>query len=312
MQSTLPRRPAFTLVELLVVIAIIAILVALLLPAVNSAREAARRTQCKNNLKQIGLSVVSYEVAMGELPPSTITTPARHCWYTKVLPFAEEVAAFALMDFDKPWNDPDNQIAVNTHVPVLVCPTTAAPPDRKVPVGRRSRGKTAAPTDYAIPGSVKRTPIRAGLISETATRGAMDRGAPVKMKNIIDGASHTMLVIEDAGRPEYWTRNGRGPRNNDNRCGSVNVRRGIVVGGAWADPGNHIPLHGFDLDGRRCPGPCAINCTNNNEAFSFHRGGVQLTLVDGSVHFLNEDTNIRVYAALITRAGSERLPSDVF
>jgi prepilin-type N-terminal cleavage/methylation domain-containing protein len=305
------NRGAFTIVELLVVVAIIAILISLLLPSLQAAREAARLTQCKNNLKQIGLSVLSYESSMGALPPSTIRTPARHCWYAKVLPYAEEVAAFDRLDFNQDWDDADNQDAVNTVVPVLLCPSTPVNELRKVRISQWSR-LTASPTDYALPGSVSKTPIEAGLVEVTARLGAMESSNPVKLQKVIDGASHTMLVVEDAGRPDYWTSQGLLSTSNDNRCRSANVRRGVVSGGAWADPGNHIPLHGFDYEGSRCPGPCAINCTNNNEAFSFHPNGVQLVLLDGSVHFLNEQTDIKVYAALVTRAGRELLPADVF
>jgi hypothetical protein len=126
----------------------------------------------------------------------------------------------------------------------------------------------------------------------------------VKLKEVRDGTSHTMLVVEDAGRPDHFIRTGRGPLNNDNGC-QAGVRDGVVSGGAWADPKNPIPLHGFRASGLRCPGKCAINCTNNNEAYSFHNGGVQTVLLDGSVHFLNEDLEIHVYAALITREGGE-------
>ncbi len=95
------------------------------------------------------------------------------------------------------------------------------------------------------------------------------------MKEILDGASHTMLVIEDAGRPQHWTREGLRTGNNDNHCASADVNQGVTSGGAWADPRNDIPLHGFTSDGLRCPGDCAVNCTNNNEAFSFHIGALK-------------------------------------
>jgi prepilin-type N-terminal cleavage/methylation domain-containing protein len=294
-------RAAFTLIELLVVIAIIAILVSLLLPAIQAAREAARLTQCKSNLRQIGLSAINYESVIGSLPPATINAPASHAWYPKVLPYVEEVAAFQRLNFRKPWDHADNQVAVNTRVPILLCPSTASPDTRVVKIGG---SKTAAPTDYAVPARVDETPIDAGFVKVAARLGAMEAKRGVRMKEIMDGTSHTLLVVEDAGRPEHWTREGRGPNTTHNGC-QADVSGGEVSGGAWADPGNLIPLHGFRVDGLKCPGKCAVNCTNNNEAFSFHRGGVQAVLLDDSVHFLTDDIEIHVYAALITRNGGE-------
>ena len=299
------KRRAFTLIELLVVIAIIGILVLLLLPAINATREAARLTQCKNNLKQIGLSVINYETAMGLLPPSRVKAPADHSWFPKVLPYVEQVQAFDLIDFEKDWDHRDNQQAINVSVPVLLCPSTDSSEFRKVQISKRGQ-KTAAPTDYALPGGITNTPIKHGFVPGGATKGCLERNRAINVKEILDGLSYTMLVVEDCGRPDHWTRNGQNFEDNDNKCGSADVKDGVVSGGAWADPRNDIPLHGFRHDGLRCPGACAINCTNNNEAFSFHLAGVQEVRLDGSVHFLREDTDIKVYASLITRAGSEK------
>ena len=192
------KRRAFTLIELLVVIAIIGILVLLLLPAVNATREAARLTQCKNNLKQIGLSVVNYESAMGLLPPSRVSSPADHSWFPKVLPYVEQVQAFDLIDFEKDWDHRDNQEAINVSVPVLLCPSTDASELRKVVISER-RKKTAAPTDYALPGGITNTPINAGFVPAGATKGCLERNRAINVKEIRDGLSYTMLVVEDAG-----------------------------------------------------------------------------------------------------------------
>ncbi len=112
-------------------------------------------------------------------------------------------------------------------------------------------------------------------------------------------------MAEDVGRPQFWTSNGSGPQNNRPGGGNLSVRNGRVRGAGWADPRNPIPLHTFRQDGLRVPGPCPINCTNNNEAFSFHPGGVNAVFADGGVRFLNERIGILTYAAMITRAGGE-------
>jgi prepilin-type processing-associated H-X9-DG protein len=96
-----------------------------------------------------------------------------------------------------------------------------------------------------------------------------------------------------------------GPPQNNNGCGNFNVSDGRIRGAGWADTARSIPLHSFTEDGLQCPGPCAINCTNNNEAFSFHQGGINAVYADGSVHFLSENIRIEIYAALLTREGGE-------
>jgi prepilin-type N-terminal cleavage/methylation domain-containing protein len=308
MQRKFSNRNGFTLIELLVVVAIVGILVAMTLPGVQAAREGARRTQCKNNLRQIGLAVLNYESAVGALPPSRVEEPAEHSWYPYVLPYVEEIRAFELLNLKKRWNHRDNQAAIKTRIPLLLCPSTMADENRKV-ILSDARG-TAAPADYAPPGRVSETVIRAGLVTNRAQDGAMERHRSIPLKEIIDGLTYTMLVVEDAGRPEFWTSQGMGPQNNETGCSNVNVTRGIATGGAWADPRNDIPLHGFEYTGLRCPGPCAVNCTNNNEAFSFHPGGVQAVMVDHSIRFLNDDIDIKIYAALITRYGREPNPTE--
>src|SRR5262249_17316574 len=130
------RRCGFTLVELLVVIAIIAILIALLVPAVQKVRESAARLQCQNNLKQIGLGMHSYADSNRGSPPSrtdgTVSTapnyPFQHSWSVALLPFIEQTNAFTLYKYKKHWNDPANYPAIQTYMPLFNCPSTPNQP----------------------------------------------------------------------------------------------------------------------------------------------------------------------------------------
>jgi prepilin-type processing-associated H-X9-DG protein len=297
-------------VELLVVVAIIGILIALLLPAVQAAREAARRAHCLNNLKQIGLGMLNYHDVERRLPPNNQTSPTRHNWAAFMLRFTEQEALFESYQWDLDWDDPGNQPAINVEIPYLFCPSTPGGNHR---VDIVSATVTAAISDYAPPANVAPASINAGFVPATGnSHGAISNDRKIRLADILDGTTQTILVTEDGGRPEFWISSGRGPDTNNPGGGNLAVTGGRVLGAGWANQQNSIPLHGFTEDGLSVPGPCPINCTNNNEAFSFHPGGVAAVFADGSVRFLRERIAITIYAALITRSGGEPITAGEF
>jgi prepilin-type processing-associated H-X9-DG protein len=120
-------------------------------------------------------------------------------------------------------------------------------------------------------------------------------GTLTRLTDITDGTANTLLAAEDAGRPKAWRAGREAPG-------------AFALGGAWASNGNKVVISGSSADGATLTGPCAINCTNNQQPYSFHPGGANFLFADGSVHFLRAGVDIRVLAALATRAGSEVVP----
>jgi prepilin-type N-terminal cleavage/methylation domain-containing protein/prepilin-type processing-associated H-X9-DG protein len=297
--KTAPRR-GFTLIELLVVIAIIAVLIGLLLPAVQKVREAAARMKCANNLKQLGLACHSYHGDHGTFPPAFIdkgpdgTTPYPlvHGWGPFILPYIEQRPLHDLYRWDVAHFHPENNPVGSRHLKLFQCPS-APEQDRYATTGPfeffRTRGACG---DYANTSGVDpalATGDSRGVLTPDPSRA--------RFGDVTDGTSNTVLLPEDAGRPRLWQAGKSGPDQ-------------VVPGGPWAAFKNGITLRGSTPDGTMRPGPCAINCTNVFEVYSFHTGGANAVFADGTVRFLKADIGIRVFAGLVTRAGGEVVGSD--
>ena len=188
------KRNAFTIVELLVVIAIIAMLVAILLPAMTGAREAARRTQCKNNLRQLGLAINSYQTSNGVFPPGVISRDSdfqsgTHSGFVFLLPFLEENALYDGYDQSQAWDSAANLAIASEPVTTFVCATNGS----SVP---QQGGIDAAPTDYAFSkGSL------AYLSLQSVGNGMFDINSEISWTHVRDGLSKTIAMGEAASTP---------------------------------------------------------------------------------------------------------------
>ncbi len=290
-------RRAFTLIELLVVIAIIAVLIGLLLPAVQKVRESAARLSCQSNLKQIGLALHTYENTLNFFPPGAITkanprlgitSDTLHGWAVFVLPYLEQENAVKLYNYSVSWNSSGNQQAREAVMKVLQCPSTPDP--------SRKGGSNSAPSDYAPLNGVSSALATSNVIKPRASYiGAMQVDYLCTHADITDGASNTLFVTECAGRPKVYN-NGK-------------LQTSTVTGGGWVERDNEYVLHGSNAPGSTAKN-CHTNCTNSNETYSFHNGGANAVFGDGSVRFIRASMNIDVYASLITRSGGDIANSD--
>jgi prepilin-type N-terminal cleavage/methylation domain-containing protein/prepilin-type processing-associated H-X9-DG protein len=296
-------RKGFTLIELLVVIAIIAVLIGLLLPAVQKVREAAFRIQCSNNLKQIGLGVMNYESANEGFPPSRTTGnvagapyfPYKHSWSAALLPYIEQTASFNLYTYKADWDAPVNYAAIRTYLKLFNCPMTPKQPRADTTIAAQPSAG-----DYHAVNAIKyfigdNCFGYIGILNPDDPRlvGAMRRDEVTRITQITDGTSNTILVAEDAGRPAFYN-------------ASRQIYDPVGKEGGWADPNGAFSLDGAYPDGT-IQGPCPMNCSNNSEMYSFHTGGANVVFADGSVHFLNQSISLCVLAKLMTRAGGEVL-----
>ena len=160
--------------------------------------------------------------------------------------------------------------------------------------------------DYATPSAYSRNFVNQGVVPDRVRHGALYPFDPQPLDRMPDGTSNTLLALEDACRPDHYVAKGIvGPANVSFSCGNVGVTNGCVRGAGWADTISSVPTHGFSPDGRTCPGHCVINCTTNNEAFSFHTLGLNAVFVEGHGRFLSEDIDLRVFLAMVTRSGQE-------
>ena len=274
--------PGFTLIELLVVIAIIGILVALLLPAVNAAREAARRTQCSNNLKQIGIALVIHHDSKGTLPYAHGYDGNRltWAWSALILPYIEEGAAHNICDFDVGYNLVPNRIAIKQFFGFYQCPS--APPNELITCcGSIPGTRDAAETNYAAISTDRRYTWYWGSPPATNESGPMYFNSAVKFREITDGTSKTFIVgevdrdQEDAFKTAY-------PSYCTPDC---------FIGSIWTAHNHITTFYG-------------INANTDLETAgvdSHHPEGANFLFVDGHVGFFPVATDQLVLKVLTTR-----------
>jgi prepilin-type N-terminal cleavage/methylation domain-containing protein/prepilin-type processing-associated H-X9-DG protein len=297
-------RQAFTLIELLVVIAIIAVLIGLLIPAVQKVREAANRMSCSNNLKQIGLALHQFHDARRKFPPGSVVGPypeagvmttATHGNGPFLLPYLEQPALANQYCWQLDASDWENQRVVSQQLKVLQCPS--AEPNRvHTNFDPWVGGKIGACSDYAGIREVPQAMVDSGYVDRRTNRDSVFMiNRMTRLADITDGTSQTILYTEIAGRPQVWEMGRQVP--------------GTLVGGPWAA---RNLIWGAPTIAQRNFWPCAINCTNHSEVYSFHPGGANAVFADGAVRFLGADINIRILAALVTRAGGEVVSENDF
>jgi len=296
--NDLRRRSGFTLVELLVVIAIIGILIALLLPAVQAARETARRSQCTNNVKQWGLALAMYEQASMLLPYGNRTSP-RHSWPPALWPFIEETALYGRYNFSVGFPDTtSNQNCLFVQVPLYFCPSDRLGLWLKADPYYRSRG------NYVLNwgnGNFQQTAV-AGAGSFLT--GPFTFNKQYKLRQITDGLSKTMYLSEVIQATNDSDFDFRGDiLNNDIACGNYMTVNTPNAGIDYTVCEGAIP---------QLPSPCSQTYSGAAyvSARSLHPGVVNVLFGDGSVHLIADDINVVTWRAMSSKAGGEQIDPD--
>jgi prepilin-type N-terminal cleavage/methylation domain-containing protein/prepilin-type processing-associated H-X9-DG protein len=313
------NRRGFTLIELLVVIAIIAVLIALLLPAVQAAREAARRMQCVNNLKQIGLAVHNYHDRTGALPGAELVyNGTSFSALSHMLTAMEQTNIYNAINFSLPNGDPSNNTVLMTSINTFICPSDVADPHPEF------GGQTNYMADMGswIVWQAATGP-NAGL---APPNGIFYGSSSTRFADVTDGLANTAFFSE---RILADFTNGvispiadvffspAAPTTLDaavQACQAIDITNPasqfpLFMGAPWVN-GQHVFLHVTPPNTRSCGFFAALRACMPPS--SRHAGGVNTLLGDGSVRFIKDTTNLATWRALGTRAGGEVISSDTY
>jgi prepilin-type N-terminal cleavage/methylation domain-containing protein/prepilin-type processing-associated H-X9-DG protein len=324
-----PRPRGFTLIELLVVIAIIAVLLALLLPAVQAAREAARRVQCLNNLKQMGLALTNYHETVRTFPMGYAARPPFQdgatdsapgwSWATMILPQVEQTQSFHSINFSLNVEAPENRTVTGLRFKTYLCPSDPAP-DSPFQVTDASGNvlATVGPSSYAACVGGDETDATTGLRNDGLGTGVMYRNSRSCVAEITDGTSQTIMIGERAWSNANGVWAGAIP-NAVIRRGPLN--RNPATGASFYPAATLVQAHCHLLNADGDPDG------GLDDFSSRHPGGANFLFADGSVHFLKEiprDVGRTpagepvyspaglVFQALATRAGGEVISGDAY
>jgi prepilin-type N-terminal cleavage/methylation domain-containing protein/prepilin-type processing-associated H-X9-DG protein len=313
------RRSGFTLIELLVVIAIIAVLIALLLPAVQSAREAARRAQCVNNLKQIGVAIHNYYESRNALPGADMVFNVTELSaLSSLLPYLEQSPVYNSINCDFSYQDPNNQTVMMTVINTFVCPSDLPSPIPSLGGQTNYMANMGSNIVWqaSVGPNVGMPPPNGVFYGDSATTFAaitdgLSNTSFFSERILADGNNALVSPIADVFfSPGFPTT----PDDALKQCMAVNINDlnnqfPLFMGAPWLC-GQHIFLHVGQPNTRSCG--FFISLRADMPPSSRHPGGVNLLLGDGSVKFIKDPINLPVWRSLGTRAGGEILSADSY
>jgi prepilin-type N-terminal cleavage/methylation domain-containing protein/prepilin-type processing-associated H-X9-DG protein len=315
-------KKGFTLVELLVVIAIIATLIGLLLPAVQSSREAARRSSCSNSMRQFGIAAHTMADSLTYLPAAAYTVDSQdttifpqppignkhrteHSWRILIMPYMEENIADSY-DWKINWWENSNLNVAIYNPKTFRCPSGFGEGISNIPTSPDTDSKRPAFTsnsplgrcDYETITGVKKKVIDPDLYAAggNTAEGCLRKDKITKLSHVTDGTSKTLLFVECAARPAVYRQ--KVQTSEINQC----------VG--WIDNLGPFKLDPMNSNGIKSPkatpnNGVPMNATNDGEAYSFHPGGINVVFADSSVKYLLDEIDLKVFCAMISRANGE-------